>query len=126
MADRWEAQYGFWASFGIPAYEESSVPDRDELQRLGITNYITYQPMSAGFDRDTSGGASIWTRSDSWYQADTLADTIEARLKNGGEVVPYTGGMMWITAEAPFAQNLGDPDDDKIKRKVLNVVWHFA
>ena len=25
-----------------------------------------------------------------------------------------------------FAQNLGDPDDDKIKRKVLNVVWHFA
>lgn len=122
MSDRWEAQYLFWSSFGIPAYEESAVPDRDDI----TFPYITYQPMSAGFDRDVSGGASIWTRSDSWYTADTIADTIEARLKNGGEVMPYTGGMLWITAEAPFAQNLGDPDDDKIKRKVLNVVWHYA
>lgn len=126
MADRWEAQYNFWASFGIPAYEESSVPDRDELKRLGITSYIAYQPVSAGFDQDVSGGASIYTRADSWLQADTLADAIEARLKDGGEVVLYTGGMIWVTAEAPFAQNLGDPDDDKIKRKVLNVVRHFA
>lgn len=122
MTDRWQAQYNFWSSFGVPAYEESAVPDRDDND----FPYITYQPKSAGFNSDVASGAEIWTRSESWLQADTLADAIEARLKNGGEIVPYTGGALWVTAEAPFAQNLGDPDDDKIKRKIISVVWRFA
>ena len=120
--DRWEAQYWFWASFGVPAYEQNSVPDLDDVS----FPYLTYEAVSAGFDGDTAVSASVWTRSTSWEQADGLADAIEARLRNGGEVVSYEGGMIWVTAETPFAQNMGDPDDDRIKRKVLRVVLHFA
>lgn len=118
--DRWEAQYSFWASFGVPAYEENSVPDLDEV----TFPYITYQAVSSPFDGDAMINASIWTRSTSWLVADNLSDAIETRLKNGGAVVPYTGGILWYTAETPFAQNMGDPDDDRIKRKLLALILH--
>lgn len=120
--DRWEAQYSFWSSFGVPAYEETSVPDRDDI----AFPYLTYSAVAAPFNGDVLANASIWTRSNSWLQADTISDLIEAALKNGGRVVNYNGGMLWITAEAPFAQSMGDPEDDKIKRKLLSVAVHFA
>lgn len=122
MMDRYEAQYNFWASFGVPAYEENSVPDAKEVS----FPYITYNAVATPFDGDVVINASIWTRSTSWLTADTLADTIEAELKDGGRVLPYTGGMIWVTAETPFAQNMGDPDDDRIKRKLLTVALHFS
>lgn len=118
--DRWEAQYSFWASFGVPAYEENSVPDLDEV----TFPYITYQAVTSPFDGDAMVNASIWTRSTSWLSADQLSDAVETRLKNGGATVPYTGGLLWYTAETPFAQNMGDPDDDRIKRKLLALILH--
>lgn len=118
--DRWEAQYSFWSSFGVPAYEENSVPTG------AVMPYITYQAVSAPFDGDTSPSASIWTRSTSWLTADTLSDTIEAALRNGGHVIRYREGIVWATAESPFAQNMGEPNDDLVKRKLLSVVLHFA
>ena len=122
--DRWETQYSFWASFGVPAYEENSVPDADEI----TFPYITYQGVSGGFNADVPVSASIWTRSPSWLSADTLADVIEAKLggrNGGGYVQRHDGGGIWITAENNFAQNMGDPEDDLIKRKLLSVVLRF-
>ena len=119
--DRYEAQYRFWSSFGIPAYEQNSVPDLDKV----TFPYITYQAAASPFDGDVSVNASIWTRSTSWLSADTLSDAVEYRLKNGGAVLPYTGGVVWITPDTPFAQSMGDPDDDRIKRKLLTVTCHF-
>lgn len=119
--DKYEAQYSFWASFGVPAYEVSSVPDAKEL----TFPYITYQAVNSGFDENAVINASIWTRSTSWTQADALANAIQDELKNGGKVVPYTGGIIWITPEVPFVQNMGDPEDDRIRRKVLMVQLHF-
>lgn len=120
--DKYEAQYAFWSSFGIQAYEENSVPDLDDV----TFPYLTYEAISGLFDGDVAATASIWSRSASWLQADTLANIIEARLKDGGEVIRYDSGMIWVTAETPFSQNMGDPTDDRIRRKLLRVVWHFA
>ena len=120
--DRYEAQYSFWSSFGVPAYEENSAPDADEVEYP----YITYQAVTAPFDNDVQVNASVWDKSTSWFTADKLADAIEDSLKNGGKVLPYSGGMIWVTHESPFAQSMGDPEDDQIKRKLLSVVLHFA
>ena len=120
--DKFEAQYSFWASFGVPAYEENSVPDLDNV----TFPYITYQAVSGLFDTDSTVSASIWTRSNSWDAADALALAMEARLKNGGAVINYDGGIIWITAAATFSQSMGEPDDDRIKRKLLTVTLHFA
>lgn len=120
--DRYEAQYLFWSSFGVPAYEENSVPDIDEIE----FPYITYQAVMSPFDNSIPVSASIWTRSTSWVEADTLADTVENALKSGGKVLPYTGGIIWVTPRNPLAQSMGDPQDDQIKRKLLLVTLYFA
>ena len=120
--DRWEAIHSFWASFAIPAYEENSVPNQNDT----IFPYITYEAATAGFDGDVFGTASVWSRSSSWLAADTIANTVYDRLKDGGVTIPYDGGMIWLTADTPFAQSMGDPDDDRIKRKRLAVVYHFC
>lgn len=123
VADRWQAQYAFWAGLlDVPVYEENSVPDADTVS----FPYLTYQAVMGGFDTDTSVSASIWTRSTSWAQADTLANGAFAAIENGGKSVPYDGGMIWFTAGEPFAQSMGDPDDNSVKRKLLNVMAHFC
>ena len=119
--DRWEALYAFWASFGVPAYESNSVPDLKEI----AFPFISYDAVSAAWDSNALCNASVWTRSSSWAAADALADAIEARIF-GGCNIPYDGGTIWITPESPFAQSMGDPDDDRIKRKLLSVVYHFS
>lgn len=120
--DKYQAQYSFWSSFNVPAYEVNSVPDLDTVS----FPYITYEAYSSTFDDNAIVSASIWTRSTSWAQADAIADAIETALKDGGQILHYSGGMMWITAGSPFAQNMGDPSDDRIKRKRLSVTIHFA
>ena len=118
--DRWEAQYQFWNSFGVPAYEANSVPDIKNL----TYPYITYEAMAGGFDDTLSVTASIWDESTSWQTADELTDTIERAI---ALMLPvrYDGGMYRVWKGTPFAQNMGDPDNDKIRRKVLNVNFEF-
>lgn len=120
--DRWQAQYNFWSSFGVPAYEQNSVPDLDDV----VFPFITYEASESRFNGDVLTTASIYTRSTSWAKADELADAVFDRLKDGGATVSFTGGLIWITAEPTFAKSMGDPDDDRIKRKLLTVVLHFC
>ena len=121
--DKWQAQYNLWSSFGIPAYDASSVPDGDNTPDFP---YITYQGTDGMFDSDASVYVSIWTRSFSWIQANELSNAVYQRLKNGGVVVPYDDGIIWVTAGEPFSQNMGDPNDDLVRRKLLNVTLHFC
>lgn len=119
--DRWEAQYNFWSAFGVPAYEENSVPDLDCL----TFPYITYKASASGFDEPVTITASIWDRGTSWQRADTLADSIEHNIRTRNPSA-YDNGMYRIyIGNTPFAQNMGDPGDDQIKRKLLTVVFEF-
>lgn len=121
--DKWQAQYKLWSSFGIPAYDASSVPDGDDRPNFP---YITYSGVDGTFDSDIPVTVSVWTRDYSWSQANRISDTIYQTLKNGGSTVRYDDGLIWATAENPFAQNMGDPDDDLIRRKILNILLHFV
>lgn len=105
----------------MPAYEANSVPDQDNV----TYPYITYEAVLAGFDEDAIIDASIWTRSTSWNSADALANSVFSLIKDGGLTISYDTGMLWFTPETPFAQSMGDPDDDLIKRKRLSVLAHF-
>ena len=119
--DRWESQYQFWNQFGVPAYEANSVPDRDDL----TYPYITYQAAAGGFDDLVSIEASIWDRNPSWLTVDILSDEIEHHIRTANPV-RYDGGMYRVyIGDTTFAQNMGDPDDDLIKRKILNVTFEF-
>lgn len=126
--DKFEAQQAFWSSFGVTAFEENSVPDKPTLKELGISDYITYQKVNGVFGAVSMIAPNIWTRSATWDRADALQLAIQRRLENGGEQIFYDGGMIWATPEdgTSFAQGLGDPNDDMIKRYRLAVVLQFS
>ena len=121
MKDEYQAQYQFWSGFGIPAYEENAVPDADDIS----FPYLTYQAINNQWDESSQIFVNIWTRSTSWEQADTLALAVKSRMENGGATAGFTGGMIWFTPGTSFIQNMGDPEDNMIRRKLLTVHAHF-
>ena len=121
MRDIYQAQYQFWSGFGVPAYEENTVPDADDI----TFPYITYEAIDNEFDEESQISVNIWTRSTSWEQADTLALAVRNRLRNGGATITHDDGMLWYTPGVPFIQNMAEPDDDRIRRKLLTVQAHF-
>lgn len=117
--DRWEALYNFWSSFGIPAYEENSVPDDAKMP------YITYEASVGSFESTMPLSASIWDRTTKGTAfIDRKADEIEGYIKNMG-CPEIQGGRLRVYTDGVFAQNMGDPDDKLIKRKVLSVYFEF-
>lgn len=119
--DKWQAQYNFWNGFGVPAYEANTVPDAK-----GLTYpYITYSAVGGGFEEPIVTSASIWDMSATWARADALSDLIEHTIRTMG-CPKIDGGRMRVTiGETTFAQSMGDPDNDKIRRKLLTVTFEF-
>lgn len=110
--------YRFWASFGLPAYEENSVPDDAEFP------YLTYQLITDSFGYEVSATASLWYRSESWISINSKTDEISESIGRG-ILSDCDGGKIWIKRGRPFAQNLGDESDTLIKRKYLNITIEY-
>ena len=118
MSDKWTAQQTFWNSFGLIAYDENTVPDDATMP------YITYEAKTAEIGEKQPQTASLWYKSTSWQDISQKAEAI-SDLIGGGLGVKYTGGRMWVTKEAPFAQRMLEPSDTKIRRIVLQVAIEF-
>jgi hypothetical protein len=116
------AMYQFWRSFGLPTYEENSVPTGDNAPALP---YLTYQFATDDFGKEVALTGSLWYRSTSWTQANEKAEEISKAIGRGGKMLPCDGGAIWIKKGTPFAQNMSDESDDKIKRKYLNLVVEY-
>ena len=114
-----EALYSFYSQFGT-AYEETHLPKSATLP------YLTYSVSTASFgDGDTSQSLSVWTRSTSWAQANSIAKQISDALGLGGVIIDCDDGAVWLKRGTPFAQNMGDESDDLIKRKVINITAEY-
>ena len=113
------AIYQFWSGFGMMAYEENTVPHD------AVFPYITYQLVTDSFDREVAATASIWYRSESWTAVNAKTEEISQTISRGGKIIPCDGGAIWLKRGQPFAQNMGDENDDLIKRKYLNITAEF-
>lgn len=116
------AIYQFWKSFGLPAYEENTVPTGENAPAFP---YITYQFLTDSFGNEVAFTASIWYRSSSWTQPNAKAEEISETIGRGGIFLPCDGGAIWLKRGTPFSQNMGDESDDMIKRKYLNLSAEF-
>ena len=116
-----QALYDFWNSFGLPAYEENTVPTGNAKPQLP---YITYSAATGDFDNDVQISASLWFKGYSWADADRKAAEINTALAHGGKMIPYTGGALWIRRGTPFAQHMAD-EDDTIRRIYLNLTAEY-
>lgn len=116
------ALYNFWSMFGMPAYEENSVPPGEDGAEFP---YITYQVVTDSFGNDVALTGSVWYRSTSWKEANEKAQEISDKISRGGVTISCDGGVIWIRRGVPFAQSMGDDSDDLIKRKYINIVAEF-
>lgn len=112
--DRMQAYQDFWESFGISAYEETTVPDD------AVMPYITYQVQMSSFNETVFNTASVWYKGTSW--ADITSKTLEISdaIGLGGIIIPCDDGALWIKRGTPFAQRMSDVDS-LVRRMYLNI-----
>lgn len=117
------ALYNFFSSFGLDAYEENSVYT---LEAPPDFPYLTYELRTDAFgEYDTAITFSLWYRSNSWAAANAKVEDISSAIGRGGKVMTIDGGYLLIMRGSPFCQSMGDPSDDMIKRKLLNLIIRY-
>ena len=117
--NKMQTLHSFWSSFGLKAYDETSVPDNAQLP------YITYEVSSDNFDNVLFQNASLWYRSSSWVEITKKEQEIAEFITRGGRMLKYDDGAMWIRMSSPWAQRMGEPSDDMIRRIVLSLIVEF-
>ena len=113
------ALYNFYSSFGLTVYEENSVPEDASFP------YLTYNVSTGSFGEDNAMYINLWYRSTSWTGINAKTEEISAAIGRGGKVIKCDGGAIWLKRGSPFAQSMGDPEDDLIKRKYINITAEF-
>ena len=114
------ALYAFYSGFGLPAYDENTVPDEAELP------YITYQVATSDFDNNVMLSASLWYRSTSWAEIQDKADEINDYIGRGGVFLPFDGGAIWLRRGSPFSQRMDEPSDNAVRRILLNLTAEYV
>lgn len=119
---KFAALYEFWGSFGVPQYEENSVPTGDDAPEFP---YITYQVATGSVGGEIALTASLWYRSESWIDANAKSEEVSKFIGIGGKMIKIDGGILWLRRGVPFSQSMSDESDPMIKRKYLNLVAEF-
>lgn len=116
MTEIAQALHDFFASFGIPAYEENSVSDK------AVLPYITYELADPGWRDVAVISASVWYEGYSLKNLLATVDKIKAKIGEGLSI-PVENGSIWLYKETPFAQIIGS-EDDKIRACYLLIGMH--
>lgn len=120
------ALHTFFSGFGLAAYEENTVYDMDEPPAMP---YLTYQLSTGAFDPNQNGAGmtvNLWYRSESWVPINAKVEEISQAISRGGVRLRCDGGYILIRRnDTNFAQNLSDPVDDRVKRKLLNLTVEY-
>ena len=113
-----QAIYHFWSGFGIPAYDQFTIPDDAKYP------YITYDTYTGALGDRLILTGSLWYRSLSWEAVSLKKQEIERAIYL---MLPIEidDGYLWLSLGSPFAQRMGDDADDMIKRYILNVSAEF-
>lgn len=115
--------YDLWSSFGIPAYDETTVPAGKDKPDFP---YLTYEVATDDFGGEVALSCSLWYKSEvSWMAIESKADEIEAKISRGGIIVGSGPNKAWIRRGSPFRQRMGDETDDTIRRILINVTAEF-
>ena len=118
LPDKWQALQAFWDSFGIPAYDENTVPYDIEMP------YITYEAKTANMGVTLSLTAQLWYYSSSWVEISNKADEIAAYIGEGHKSIPIQGGYMVIWQRGPFAERAPE-SNDMVRRMLINISCEF-
>lgn len=107
------ALYGFWSSFGMPAYPEGNVPSDAGLP------YVTYTLEQPEWQGASVHQARVWMRSEDYTGINAKLDEIAKRI-GAGVLLAADPGYLCIRKGNPFIQfqDIGVPE---IKVAYLNL-----
>jgi hypothetical protein len=117
--DKEQAIQNFWSQFGIPAYDENSVPD--DLRYP----FITYSVATDMLDDVVSLYGNIFYRSPSWKDITQKKEQIAEYIGAGGVAVKIDTGYVYFCQGTPFAQRMSEPGDDMVKRYYIQLQAEF-
>lgn len=117
MTNAAAALYSFFSGFGIPAYEENSVPKDAKLP------YITYEIQEPDWSETASITASVWYRGSGYAELFSKVDEIEKKIGGGIRVPTRDGGCLYIYKGSPFSQ-VQPSEKDTIKVAYLQIGFH--
>lgn len=112
------ALHSFFASFGIPAFEENSVPSGDKFPGFPL---ITYERRTDSFLQEVALTCNVYYRESTWTNCNAMTENISTAIGRGGVLLPCDGGAIWLKRGTPFAQAVDDPADDMIKRNYITL-----
>lgn len=115
---KWQGLDRFWNSFGIPAYDQNTVPPDAQMP------YITYEAVTAGFEDVTPLAGYIWYRSTSWQEASEKADQIAGAINPYRLVQLGNKEYLFIAKGIPFAQRVSD-ENDSVRRIYINLMAEY-
>lgn len=113
MTSAAKAVFGFFSSFGLPAYLDTSVPDNAALP------YITYSCAVADWSEESAISASVWYPGTSYAPVFAKVDEIEKALTKRNIIKTEDGGYIAIHKGTPFAQTQ-DTGDSTCKAAYMN------
>ena len=120
MKTKEQAIHDFWNSFGIKAYDATTVPSNATYP------YLTYTNPTDTLGNVVSINVNLWYRSSSWKEASLKKDEIARRIIGPTEVptVKFDDGRIYFGGGTPFSQRVDD-DDPAIKRYYMNITAEF-
>lgn len=111
-----QALYSFWSSFGLPAYDQYTVPPD------AVLPYLTYETATGSLDDVVNLTASLWYRDTGWAAISAKAQDIATAIEwMDPPTIQLDTGRLHLVRGNPWAQRMNDPDDDGIRRVVLNL-----
>lgn len=117
--DKSQAINTFWNSFGIPAYDEYTVPDGTSMP------YITYNASFDAVNMDVPMTASVWYRDSSWENISKKVEQISQTIGYSYYIKAIDGGYMVVKRGNVFAQRMNDPDDLDVRRILVSILVEF-
>lgn len=116
--NKYEALDKFYNSFGIPAYEENSVPEDAKMP------YIKYDVSTSGFNSQSVPlSLQMFFKSNSLMKINSFTEKLSDALRNGVSLKCDKGYIVLYRGE-PFAQNVGS-GDKTVKCKYVNITADF-
>ena len=117
--DKSQALNEFWNSFGIPAYDQYTVPDNTPI------HYITYENAEDNIGNDVPMTASVWYRESRWDNISRKVEEIASKIGYSYYIKAIDGGYMVIKRGSVFAQRMNDPDDDGVRRILVSIIVEY-
>ena len=119
MTNAARALNAFFSGFGLDAYPEDNVPERDASGQALRPPYITYALVESEWDQATAYQARIFWRSEGYEDITAKADEIVARI-GSGILLPAGEGYVCLRPATPPV-SFETEEDRQLKIACLNM-----